>query len=191
MLMLTPLEQANLFEPTNSLLLQGVLNSLLDGVMILTSQGELVYQNEAAQTLCCQLNQGTVNTIPAEIWRSCVALIESLSLYSNRTVVIESEIRLGKASLLRLRVRWLPLEDADQPHLVVLLEDCCQSLQSRAFLEIQQYRLTPRQAEVWLLHRLGYSSQEIANQLYISLNTVKKHIKDIHVKRAAFPTQFD
>lgn len=167
---------------TNSILLQGVLESFLDGVLILTAQGEQVYINEAAHRICQRLNQGKTG-LPKEIWRVCQALIESLSLYSNRSVMIESEIALSKSELFRLRVRWLPLQDACCPHLVVMMEDCSKSLQSRAIAEVQQYGLTPRQAEVWLLHRMGNSYQEIARELYISLNTVKKHIKDIHVKR--------
>jgi DNA-binding NarL/FixJ family response regulator len=184
-LMLTQPDRFQLVPKQNSTLLQGVIESLLDGILILTSQGEQVYINEAARRICQKLNQGESTDIPKEIWRACQALIESLSLYSNRSVVIESEIALSKSALFRLRVRWLPLEDAHHPHIAVLMEDCCQSLQSRALVEIQQYGLTPRQAEVWLLHRLGHSYQDIAKDLYISLNTVKKHIKDIHVKKQA------
>lgn len=180
--MLTQSNHFQLSPNPNSLLLQGVLESLLDGILILTSQGEQIYMNDAAHRICQQLNQGKTG-IPREIWRVCQALIESLSLYSNRSVMIESEIALSKSELFRVRVRWLPLEDAHRPHLVVLMEDCSQSLQSRAIAEVQQYGLTPRQAEVWLLHRMGNSYQEIAQELYISPNTVKKHIKDIHVKR--------
>lgn len=178
------LTQSNLQQVSqqNSILLKGVIESLLDGILILTSQGEQIYINDAAHRICQLLNQGQ-NGVPKEIWRACQALIESLRLYSNRSVVIESEIALSKSALFRIRVRWMPLEDTHHPHLVVLMEDCCQSLQSRAIAEVQQYRLTPRQAEVWVLHRMGYTYQEIAKELYISLNTVKKHIKDIHVKQ--------
>jgi DNA-binding CsgD family transcriptional regulator len=51
------------------------------------------------------------------------------------------------------------------------------------FTEVDQYGLTPRQAEVWLLRRANYTYKEIAAELYISLNTVKKHMKDIQAKR--------
>ncbi|NJR70496.1 MAG: SUMF1/EgtB/PvdO family nonheme iron enzyme [Synechococcales cyanobacterium CRU_2_2] len=49
--------------------------------------------------------------------------------------------------------------------------------------EIQRYGLTHRESEVWQLHRQGYSYDEIAGQLYISRNTVKKHLKAIALKR--------
>jgi DNA-binding CsgD family transcriptional regulator len=34
-----------------------------------------------------------------------------------------------------------------------------------------------------LLRRANYTCKEIAAELYISLNTVKKHMKNIHAKR--------
>jgi DNA-binding CsgD family transcriptional regulator len=49
--------------------------------------------------------------------------------------------------------------------------------------EVDKYGLTPREAEVWLLRRAKYALKEIATELSISLNTVKKHIKNIHAKR--------
>ncbi|UBF24305.1 LuxR C-terminal-related transcriptional regulator [Kovacikia minuta CCNUW1] len=182
--MLTQSERPKLLTHTRSFLLQGVLESLLDGILILTHQGEQIYTNDAARRICQQINQGKpIPPVPKEIWQACEALIESRSLYPDRPVIIESEITLSRTEVFRMRVRWLSLEDTQHPYLVVLLEDYCQSLQSRAISEVQQYSLTPRQAEVWLLHRMGYSYQEIADELYISHNTVKKHIKDIYAKQ--------
>ena len=184
MLMLTQLERPKLLAHANSVLLQGVLESLLDGILILNHQGDQTYINDAARRICERISQGEATAdVPREIWQACEALIESRTLYPDRAVVIESEITLSRSEVFRVRVRWLSLEDTQHPYIVVLLEDYCQSLQSRAIAEVQQYGLTSRQAEVWLLHRMGYSYQEIANELYISHNTVKKHIKDIYVKQ--------
>jgi DNA-binding CsgD family transcriptional regulator len=181
--MLTQIDRLHRLDYASEFLLQDVLDHLLDGVLILTAKGDVVYRNEAARRISQQFDQETPDAVPLKIWRLCEALIESLSLYANQRVMVESEIAVGKPHLVRVRVRWLPLQEADRPYLVVLLEDCCQALQGRAIAEIQQYGLTPRQAEVWLLHRLGYTYQEIAAKLYISFNTVKKHIKDIHLKQ--------
>ncbi len=184
MLMLTKSQSPKLLTPANSILLQNVLESLLDGVLILNYQGDSIYVNEAAQRICQDMNGGkSAPHVPGEILQACEALIESRTLYPDRPVVIESEITLNQSVTYRLRVRWLPQEDTQHPYIVVLIEDCYQSLQSRTIAEIQQYSLTPRQAEVWFLHRMGHSYQEIATELYISLNTVKKHLKDIYAKR--------
>jgi DNA-binding CsgD family transcriptional regulator len=54
--------------------------------------------------------------------------------------------------------------------------------QLTAIAEAQEWRLTPRETEVWLLRRSGYTSIGIASQLGITINTVKKHFKNIYRK---------
>jgi WD40 repeat protein len=46
----------------------------------------------------------------------------------------------------------------------------------------QKHGLTPREQDIWLLYRTNYSYKQIANELNISLNTVKKHMKNIYAK---------
>ncbi len=171
-------------QPDN-ILLQGVIESFFDGILILTEQGELVQANDLARRVCEQLTQGKPqrNPVPPEIWRVCQALIESRSLYHNQPVIIESEITTDKLTWLRIRTQWLKLGEIQHPCLLVILEDRYQSVQHLALAEVDKYGLTPREAEVWLLRRRQYAVKEIAIELLISLNTVKKHLKNIHAKR--------
>lgn len=169
---------------THTELFQGVLEGLTDGVLILTEQGEWVYENCQARQLCWLLNQGQPpQTVPQRVWQVCEALIDSRRLYSQQLVVIESEIHLDRTLVIRIRARWFSLAEAQHPYIVVLLEDRQASIRRRAIAESQNYGLTPRQTEVWTLHCLGYSYREIANELFIAFDTVKKHMKDIHGKR--------
>ena len=170
---------------SNSLLLQGVIESFFDGILILTEQGELVQTNDLARQICEQLTQEKpqINSVPKEIWRVCQALIESRSLYHNQPVIIESEVKTNKLTTVRIRTRWLKLSAIEHPCLLVILEDRYQSVQNLAIAEVDKYGLTPREAEVWLLRRRQYALKEIATELSISLNTVKKHLKNIHAKR--------
>lgn len=172
---------------TSPNLMRGVLEGLTDGVLILSEQGEWIYHNYYAHCICQELNQGqpALNQVPDAIWRNCLALIDSRDLYPTHPVVIESEIVLSQSQVYRIRVRWLVLEDSQRPYLMVLLEDRSQSLQNQALAESMLYELTPRQAEVWLLYRAGFSYQDIAIELYITLNTVKRHLKDIRLKQKA------
>ena len=101
-------------------------------------------------------------------------------------MVLESEILQVNSVNLRLRVQWFKLERMRRDCLLVTIEDKYQSLQKMVTNDIHQYDLTPREAEVWLLYRANYSYKEIADKLYITLNTVKKHMKNIHAKRKAF-----
>ena len=171
-------------QPDN-ILLQGVIESFFEGILILTEQGELVQANDLARQICEQLTQGKPqrNPVPQEIWCVCQALIESRSLYHNQPVIIESEITTDKLTWLRIRTQWLKLSEIQHPCLLVILEDRYQSVQNLAIAEVDKYSLTPREAEVWLLRRRQYALKEIATELSISLNTVKKHIKNIHAKR--------
>lgn len=164
---------------------KSIIESFLDGILILTEQGELVESNELAQEICLQLTsiKSRPNAAPKEIWTVCQTLLESSSSRLQQTAVIESEITTNKAIALRIRVQWLPLNALSRPCLLVILENRSQSLQNLAISEVDQYRLTPREAQVWLLLRANYTRKEIAAKLYISLNTVKKHLKNIQAKR--------
>jgi DNA-binding CsgD family transcriptional regulator len=170
---------------SDNALLQGVIESFLDGVLILTEQGECVQANNLAHQICQQLtpDSSQPNSVPKEIWDVCQFLIESRDVYPSRSRIIESEVAPYPSTPMRIRVRWLNLNAISHPYLLVILEDRCQSIQNLALTEVEKYGLTPREAEVWLLHRANYTYKEIAEQLYISLNTVKKHLKNIQVKR--------
>ncbi len=168
-------------------LLQAVLEGFIDGVLILTDQGEWIHANDCARRICRQLTQGVSQTdrVPQEIWRVCKSLIDNLNRYPNKPVMVEDEITTAAAASYRLRAQWLNLDMMQRPCLLVTLEDRLQSIRSAAIAESRRYRLTPREIEVWLRYRANYSYKEIAEELFITCNTVKKHMKNIHAKRQA------
>jgi DNA-binding CsgD family transcriptional regulator len=168
-------------ENSQTHLLQGVMEGLIDGVMIITPQGELIQANCNALQICQQLSSNLTPAIPAPLWRCCQAAIESRELFPQQPLTIEDEIA-SPFGAIRIRVRWLDVEDL--PCLLVTLEDQSQSAQYRAIAESVKYGLTARETDVWRLRRAGCSYKEIAARLYLAENTVKKHIKNIHVKRA-------
>jgi DNA-binding CsgD family transcriptional regulator len=169
----------------DNIFLEGVLESWMDGVLLLTVQGEWLYANHLARQICKQLihDQSQPNLVPKEIWRVCQALIDSRQSYGNQLVIMESEITTDESSAIRIRTRWFNLDDAKHPHILVTLEDKNQSTQSLAIAEAKKYDLTPREAEIWSLRRANYSYKQIAAKLYITLNTVKKHVKNIRAKQ--------
>ena len=167
------------------LLFLGVLDRLIDGILILTEQGELIKANASANRICQQMVKdcSPSNSEVQEIWPVCQSLIKScLPVFKAKTVVIESEIPMGKLGGFRLRTQWLRLEETEPLYQVIIIEDCSQSLQNLVNTQVHQYGLTPREAEVWLLSRTHHTYQEIAEKLYITQNTVKKHMKNIHAK---------
>jgi DNA-binding CsgD family transcriptional regulator len=171
------LEQPDLF--------QKVVEKLIDGILIVTEQKELIYSNENAQRILGKLHQGKVNTniIPEEIWYVCQSLIQSRSLFPNQCWTIQSRIFTEYSTILDIQVRWFHIETIETPCLLITLEDRHQAIKNVAAEEAQFYQLTRREKEVWLLHRGHYTYKEIASELSITPNTVKKHMKSIHAKQ--------
>lgn len=182
----TTLESPNLLSNAlDSVLLQRVIESFFDGILVLTEQGDWVQANTQARQICDRIAQSKrqPNAVPEQIWRTCRMLIESSNLPLDRAGILETELASDRPTPLRIRVRSLKLSATAHPYLLVILEDRHQSTQNLAIAEADKYGLTPREADVWLLRRTNYSLKEIAAHLYISLNTVKKHMKNIQAKR--------
>jgi DNA-binding CsgD family transcriptional regulator len=175
-------------------LLQAVIESFVDGILILTTQRELVHGNECARRICRQLLQGVASnsTVPKEIWLVCQSLMNSHKVFPRNKIFIESEVNIDKRVTLRIQARWLQLTGGNvlpeatlpqQDFLLVTLEDRNQTSQGMILADAMKYGLTDREAEVWLLRRANLSYKEISARLYITINTVKKHIKNIYAKQ--------
>jgi DNA-binding CsgD family transcriptional regulator len=173
--------------PEQPYLMQAILEGFVDGVLILTEQGDWIHANAYARRICNQLSSKTsqVNSVPQPIWHVCASLIDNRELFPAQKIIIEAEIDTDNSTVFRVRVRWLELDKSDQIYLLVTIEDRNQSTKNAAITEVNKYGLTPREAEVWLLRRANYSYKEIADKLYITLNTVKKHMKSVHAKQQA------
>ncbi|MEB3358684.1 MAG: LuxR C-terminal-related transcriptional regulator [Synechococcales bacterium] len=169
-------------------LLEGVIEGLIDGILILSERSEIVYSNSYARQLCQHLSahSDSFSAIPKQIWRICKALIDSRTVFPDQPVMIEDEIGKSKSETIRVRARWVQLDHATAPYLLVMLEDRHQSAKRRAIAEGQRYGLTARENEVWLYRCIDYTYEEIAAELHITINTVKKHIKSINLKRDLF-----
>ena len=165
--------------------LQAVIEGFVDGVLILTHQGEWVYANTQARQICFSRLQGALqpNTVAQEIWRVCQSLMESHELFSRKKIIIESEVSTDSPATYRIRTRWLEFGESDYLFLLVTLEDVHQSTENMAIADVKKFGLTSREAEVWLLRRAKRSYKEIAVKLNITINTVKRHMKNIYAKQ--------
>ena len=168
---------------------QEVITNLIDGVLILTDKKELIYANDCAHRFLRQLNRGLslVNQIPEEVWHICQALIDSRHLLANQYWLIESKILVDTSFVFNVRAHWLKLEDREQPCLLLSIRDQCQYVKDIVSEESQKYGLTCREQEIWLLHRANYTYKQIALELFITPNTVKKHMKSIYSKQKSLP----
>jgi DNA-binding CsgD family transcriptional regulator len=187
------------FDLQSSLLFAAVENCV-DGLMIVSQSGEILLSNRCAHTLLKTLSpSGTMgNTmsklLPSPIWRLCKALLDDPDreeadfctpngFPSAIHLVLEDEIVTANQETIRLRAQWFALEVPHEACFLVTLENCTYSANTKALSECQRYGLTPCEAKVWQLRRANLSYKEIANQLFVSENTVKKHLKSIYAKR--------
>jgi ATP/maltotriose-dependent transcriptional regulator MalT len=163
----------------------GLIDSLINGVLILTVQRELIYANDAAWRVLRQLTsvKSRENQVPQEIWHICQYLIHSRQMFPRQHWFMESEISTDETTALHIRARWFQVETIADPCLLLMLEDRYEVLKTWAIEEAKRYGLTPREKEAWLLHRANYTYKEIARELRITPNTVKKHMQSIHAKQ--------
>lgn len=171
----------------NQLLVKTILEGFADGLLILTEQGDIVCANTNAHQICCRLleQNSSHKGIPLHIWHICQNLIDSRTLYPDQLLMLEDEIHTDRLSQYRIRVQWFNLATVDQRCFLVTLEDRFQLAKRLAIAEQQKYGLTAREAEIWQLRRANFSYKEIASNLFIAVDTVKKHIKNIHAKQDA------
>lgn len=164
-----------------------IFNGFADGLLIVTYEGTLVCANQYARLLCHSLMQDKHHSsfVPKEVWQICrvVTELDHTVRCPEPIEVLEGEFYAGHLNSIRVRTRWVQLGDSDRPSLLVILEDKAQLTRQMAIAEAQSCGLTPRETEVWLLYRAGNSRSQIAAQLYISVETVKKHIKSTRAKR--------
>jgi ATP/maltotriose-dependent transcriptional regulator MalT len=184
----TALQSYSFHQPCEqSTLPQEVIDDLLDGVLILTETREIIYANDCARRVLRQLNQerSLAHQIPEEIWHICQSLIDSRHLFPNQYWLIESKVFIGNSIVFNVRARWLKLEGHERPCLLLSIRDHCQYIKDIVNEESQKYGLTSREKEIWLLHRANYTYKQVALELCITPNTVKKHMKSIYSKQKA------
>ncbi|MER3435526.1 MAG: hypothetical protein C4288_19525 [Leptolyngbya sp. ERB_1_1] len=154
-----------------------LLESVTLGVMVLASSLQLVYCNEKAKDFCDRLFCAN-DELPISIIHLCQRLMQEEDVSSQPLIMEYQE----QEQYFRLQARWMNFSTA-QPLLLVLIEDCHESLRQELEIEQDKYDLTDREAEIWFLLRQKYSYQNISDLLKISLNTVKTHVKNIYSKR--------
>ncbi|MEC4816255.1 MAG: helix-turn-helix transcriptional regulator [Scytonema sp. PMC 1069.18] len=182
------IEKSLLQDFQNASFLQEVIEGMQDGILILSEDGNLIYANKSAYRILCQIKQESPGSafIPSAIWNLCNSLLEQGNHSLEKSIVLSSEIVIDKSKGFRFRVRWLDIGKIERSCFLITLENKCESLKNVVMGEIKKYDLTPREAEIWCLYRAKVSYKEISEKLYITINTVKKHMKNIHTKRQAY-----
>ncbi len=195
--LLKPQKQKNLSYQNvhNSSFFEEVVEGFQDGILILNDSGQIAFANSSASRFCQEINKHHDNedsdinlcdrNVPSAIWEICKPLIEN-NTSCHHNIILSDEIILNDSAILRVRVRWLNLNQVNYPCLLITIENRDESIKNAALFEVKKYNLTPREAEIWHLYRSNCSYKKIAIKLFITINTVKKHMKNIHAKRQDF-----
>ncbi|ESA35581.1 response regulator containing a -like receiver domain protein and an hth dna-binding domain protein [Leptolyngbya sp. Heron Island J] len=174
-------------------LLVAAIENFTFGLIIVTQDGTILHKNKRAQMILKEMSCPSSSSIPDLLWHPCQSLLENQDeaselLPTDYTIVLEDEI-LTDHSTIHMRVQWFDWNnEACQVGncFLITLEDRQQSLAVIANHEAQRYGLTTRETDVWCLKRKGSSYKEIARALFISENTVKKHLKNVYSKKEQF-----
>ncbi len=187
-----PLTPRSTQETVDLPLLNAVLEGFVDGILVVSDDGTCLHSNQKGQALCRDLSQGQrlvddgvdgVAALPDCLKTLCEHLIDSRDLYPETLLVLTQELTSQTGHTIRARIQWLDIPSTPSPCLLISLENKTRSAYASAQLEAVQYNLTPRERAVWLLRRANRSYGEIAQELYITVNTVKRHLKSIYAKR--------
>ncbi|MEM6252420.1 MAG: helix-turn-helix transcriptional regulator [Cyanobacteria bacterium P01_D01_bin.156] len=171
-----------------SSLLKAALDNLVDGLLIVAASGRVLQANTTAARVCDSLTVSDVflpeiSKIPAVLWRLCSPIFKKISDGIEAHLEGEFDITNVNHQPIRVRIQPLNLKIQEEDCLMLILEDRYQAYRRRAIADGQRYGLTPREVDVWVLRLQEQSYEAIAGTLFITENTVKKHVKSILAKR--------
>ncbi len=166
---------------------KALVEECIGGILVFTEQQQLVYASKTAHQVLSQLKQesSTSCLVPDEISHICQSLIQSRHLFPEQNWLIEFDIFTSAATTLHICSRWLTVDVVASPCLLLTVEDRQQAITNLVLEEANRYGLTPREKEVWLLQHNNYTYKQIAAELGITPNTVKKHTRSIYAKKKA------
>ena len=177
-------------------ILRAALESLQDGFIIASQSGEVHQINEPAERIC-ELLRSESGNLPIEIWRVCESAIlhwrgsanANQNILSFQKIGLDAEIILPEIGTVRVRVQNIKI--AQTSCLLIVLEDRQQTIRNRALSDATIFGLTERETEVWQLRLRGDGYKEISAALWISVDTVKKHVKNILAKRRSHEDELE
>jgi DNA-binding CsgD family transcriptional regulator len=160
------------------------------GLLVFTPLMELMHINDEAMVLAAQLTKtrtghAASGILPHEIVKFCEEIVARLSTRGDAKEWEHFELRrmVGLPTYpLLLRGFGLPDNSPLQARIMILMERISLRGNFRIEPTISRYNLTKREEQV--LHQLakGLTNKEIANDLEITENTVKEHIKRLMQK---------
>ena len=166
-------------------LLLNIIEYSKQGILLMNEDGQPIYANNEAMKIMNKMVQRQFRKIliPDEIHHIYRTLAESRHFSPRQNWLIESKIAIDYSTSFDIKARWIKLELMPQSCMLVTMQEQNEFIKDVVSDEAEQYGLTPREKEVWMLHQTHYTYKEIAAELDITPNTVKKHMKNILAKQ--------
>ncbi|ASC71066.1 hypothetical protein XM38_020160 [Halomicronema hongdechloris C2206] len=111
-------------------------------------------------------------------------LLESRQLFPGQPIQLQDQVSLPDETRVSLQAQWIDLGPQQASCIVVILENLTAVAHQQAQIDAWRYGLTEREAQVWERALLGLSYRDIGQELFIALNTVKRHMKSIRRKQS-------
>ena len=164
------------------------LNLLVDSFLLLNSDGNIILSNTKGDELLQKMQSDPGQSahepqaaLPDAALKACDLLLENCAVLSDQS--LPTQIALTVYPDIQLRISLIETEDEQEPLFLVAMEDKRQSSLSQATVDQWLFGLTNREKEVWALRLQDYAYQEMADALYLSVNTIKRHMKAILAKQ--------
>ena len=167
------------------------------GFILLDPHGTLMQSSPKAQKLCQALQTedasvsqevspvGVNAPLPPKVTKVAQRLIENRRQFPDHPIrLLQDESLFGEKARISIQAEWIETDAGEPVGVVVTLEDRQAIAYQRALFDAQRGRLTHRELDVWELSLWGFSYAQIAQELFISLNTMKRHMKNIRGKRS-------
>jgi DNA-binding CsgD family transcriptional regulator len=165
--------------------IEEALTKLTNGILIITEGKKLLYANDCACRILRQISHArpSENGIPREIVYLCNSIAEVPRQFPGQHWIMKTKICISSAVTFSVTARYMRLDTLGKYCFVLEMRDQYQLVKNTAMDEAHKYGLTDRETEIWLLQRANYTYKQIAAELFIAPNTVKKHMQNIHLKQ--------
>ncbi|MEM9446669.1 MAG: helix-turn-helix transcriptional regulator [Verrucomicrobiota bacterium] len=161
------------------------------GFLLLDKSGQLIQSTAKARQLCLLLqaerqsaSQQSIS-LPYQVIKLYELLMDSRIEFPGQPLQMFEKVMLDNGVQISINAEWVYLGDNLSHCLLVKLENVSQTMNQRALCDACRYNFTPREIEVWALCLQGLSRSQISQRLFITMNTVVKHMKSIRGKRGS------
>ena len=160
------------------------------GFLILSSSLNLLYRDEQSWKLCGIINRieagkSANGVLPQAVLKICTkiaALLRSANIKNSDDLQSKQVIADRRTEILVLAIGLPDAKDADRSEILVLLEDISRPSAPLLRSAKKQFHFTDREVSV-VQHLLkGMTNKEIANEMDVTEQTVKEHIKNVMKK---------